>query len=85
MAERRGRITIAQTTRFLERLLRFLITTEPADLTGPFHNVLPKARELGLAAYDAAYLEMALRLGLPLATIDSQLRRAAGRTGALLT
>jgi len=38
-------------------------------------------RQEGLAAYDAAYLELALRLGLPLATIDTKLAQAATRCG----
>jgi predicted nucleic acid-binding protein len=35
----------------------------------------------GLTMYDAAYLELALRRGLPLATLDSQLRSAMKKTG----
>lgn len=38
-------------------------------------------RQSGLAAYDAAYLELALRLGLPLATIDTRLALAATSCG----
>ena len=39
------------------------------------------AREHELTAYDAAYLELAMRLGLPLATGDRKLRTAARRVG----
>jgi predicted nucleic acid-binding protein len=39
------------------------------------------ARAQGLTAYDAAYLELAARARLPLATRDSDLREAAGRAG----
>ena len=39
------------------------------------------ARQQNLTAYDAAYLELALREALPLATLDGRLRRAAGRVG----
>ena len=35
----------------------------------------------GLTAYDAAYLELAMREGLPIATLDQQLREAAARVG----
>ncbi|WP_243406987.1 type II toxin-antitoxin system VapC family toxin [Cuspidothrix issatschenkoi] len=42
------------------------------------------ARREGLAAYDAAYLELALRLQLPLATLDKQLAEAANRCGVSL-
>ncbi len=42
---------------------------------------LKLARQEGLAAYDAAYLELALRLQLPLATLDTRLAEAATRCG----
>jgi predicted nucleic acid-binding protein len=45
-------------------------------------NVLPLAREYGLSAYDAAYLEISLRHGAPLATLDQKLMKAARRAGA---
>lgn len=43
--------------------------------------VMDLARAYELSAYDAAYLELALRLGLPLATLDVRLRSAAERAG----
>ena len=44
-------------------------------------TVLPLAREYGLSAYDAAYLELALRHDAPLATLDARLRKAALKAG----
>lgn len=44
-------------------------------------NVLPLAREYGLSAYDAAYLELSIRHGTPLATLDGKLRKAAQKAG----
>jgi len=41
-------------------------------------------QEVGLAADDAAYLELAFRLNLPLATLDSRLAEAASRCGVSL-
>jgi predicted nucleic acid-binding protein len=49
-----------------------------------FTEVLSVAREHDLSAYDAAYLELALRKGLPLATLDTRLRNAARRAGVEL-
>ena len=43
--------------------------------------VLPLARQYGLSAYDAAYLELAMRRGAGLATLDGKLRRAARKAG----
>ncbi|MDP2792779.1 MAG: type II toxin-antitoxin system VapC family toxin [Sulfurisoma sp.] len=42
------------------------------------------ARQFSLSAYDATYLELALRLGTPLACIDGGLKQAARRVGLLL-
>ena len=44
-------------------------------------NVLPLAREYGLSAYDAAYLELSIRHGAPLATLDGRLQKAAHKAG----
>ena len=44
-----------------------------------FTRVLDLAREEGLTAYGAAYLELAMRLGIPLASKDADLCDAAER------
>ncbi len=49
-----------------------------------FGTILDLAREQGLTAYDAAYLHLAMRRGLPLATQDDALRDAAQRVGVAL-
>src|ERR1035438_7211246 len=46
-----------------------------------FVHVLPRARTHRLSVYDAAYLELAQREGLPLATLDADLRKAAAGEG----
>lgn len=77
---KRGRITELQIREYLERLKALPIRVEPQDL---WENVglQLQAREWGLAAYDAAYLALALRRNLPLATSDEDLRDAALRLG----
>ena len=76
-AERRRRIAKARTIEFLGILGELDIRIDP-DLPGrAFRDVLPLARERHLTTYDAAYLELAMRLGLPLATKDKALARAA--------
>ncbi len=80
-AERRKRITPAQTTGFLNRLTGFDIRVIPAEMTRSFDRILPVAREHGLTTYDAAYLELALRETLPLATLDAALKKAARSVG----
>jgi predicted nucleic acid-binding protein len=76
-AERRRRITQARAVLFLGILGDLDIRVDP-DLPGrALRDVLPLARERGLTTYDATYLELAMRLGLPLATKDAALIRAA--------
>jgi predicted nucleic acid-binding protein len=80
VAERRGRITEAQATRFVELLLRLPIHTEIDVLE--VNDVLAAGRRHGLSAYDACYLLVAERRGVPLATLDETLA-AAGRSAGV--
>ncbi len=80
VAERRGRLSEAQATRFVGLLEQLPIRV---DLDGTdLISVLGLARHHGLSAYDACYLDLAQRLGLPLATLDSDLA-AAGRAAGV--
>lgn len=84
MGERRKRTTEAKVTQFLTLLKALPITVEETTPARAWSEVLPLARARGLSAYDAAYLEMALRLGLPLATLDKKLKAAAATLGVPL-
>ena len=60
-------------------LLESLSVVQPVgDHVG---DVLPLAREYGLSAYDAAYLELSIRRRAPLASLDSKLQKAAQKAG----
>jgi predicted nucleic acid-binding protein len=83
-AERRKRITTAQSDGFLQKLTGFAISIDPAEMTRAFDRVQPLARQHNLTAYDAAYLELALRRHLPLATLDTALIKAARALGVPL-
>jgi predicted nucleic acid-binding protein len=76
-AEKRRRITQARTVEFLGILGDLDIRVDPELPGRAFRDVLPLARERRLTTYDATYLELAMRLGLPLATKDKALARAA--------
>jgi len=76
--ERRKRLTEAATREFLARLQALPMRT---DVVPDEAAVLRLAREHKLSVYDAAYLELALRLRLPLATLDDALLVAARREG----
>ncbi len=83
-AERRGRMNAAAQAEFLERLRRSRIAIEQRPAAWLAQQILPLARTYRLSAYDAAYLELAIREGLPLATLDDDLRRAASAAGVKL-
>ena len=72
--ERRKRIAEIETARFLKTLARLPIHVDPAPDEA---TLLGLARKHKLTVYDAAYLELAQRLGLPLATLDKGLAAAA--------
>ena len=80
-AERKKRINIAQATAFLRRVAAFPISIDPMPFGRAFEQILSVGRQHELTAYDAAYLELALREALPLATLDEDLGRSANRAG----
>ena len=84
VAERRRRLTAAHTTRFLELLSALPITIDKETPEYALGRILSLAREHSLSSYDATYLELAMRAGLPLATRDARLIKAAKRSGARL-
>ena len=81
VGERRGRLTEARIASFVRLLETLPITIDDGSMTGALGPVLALGREHGLSAYDAAYLELAMRLGLPLATQDRRLTEATTRAG----
>lgn len=83
-AERRGRLTQADTVQFLALLWQLPIVVEPERPERMLGEILALAREQCLSTYDATYLHLAMRRGLPLATTDELLRQAATRAGVPL-
>jgi len=81
VSERRKRVTAAQLTSVLQRISDLPISVEPIRVDRAFGPILLLARQEQLTEYDAAYIELALREGLPLATLDDRLKRAARSTG----
>jgi predicted nucleic acid-binding protein len=83
-AQRRGRITAERVEQFLIQLLRLRIYVEPFTTHQAVRDVRQLAQTYPLTAYDAAYLELALRYNLPLATLDTELKHAARAAGVRL-
>jgi predicted nucleic acid-binding protein len=81
VGERRGRSTAQKSADFLRDLENLPVRIAP--LPGD-EALMSLARERNLTAYDAAYLELAKREGLPLATLDRALEKAAIAEGVAL-
>lgn len=82
LAERRGRITSQDSATFLDRLSRWPISAEQP--TAAISGAIRLARQHSLTLYDAAYLDLSMRIGRPLGTLDKQLRAAAEKEGVEL-
>lgn len=79
VAERRNRMTIEQSEQAIKLLQSLPIVIDTLTSSQAFQQTLKLGREQSLASYDAAYLELALRKNLPLATNDNRLIEAAKR------
>jgi predicted nucleic acid-binding protein len=84
VAERRRRCSEAEAVRFIELLESLPIATDNDTARCALHGTYQFAREYALTAHDAAYLELAMRLGAPLATLDRQLAEAAAKAGVTI-
>ena len=84
VGERRRRITPADTARFLAILAAFPITVDEETVAHAWADTMHLARAHNLSSYDASYLELAIRLGLPLAAQDGKLKTAAEAVGVPL-
>ena len=74
-------MTEADSQRFIVLLGQLNIVTDPATAGRALGDTLNLARRYKLSAYDAAYLELALRTGHPLATLDAGLAKATALAG----
>ncbi len=80
-AESAGLVSEARSETFIGMLQKLDISVDPATPAHALAATLQLARRHKLSAYDAAYLELALRTGLPLATLDEKLLKAARKAG----
>jgi predicted nucleic acid-binding protein len=81
VGERRGRCTTADIATWLNFLAALPIHTDTETIARAWSDTLQLARTHNLSAYDASYLELALRRGLPLAALDGKLKTAASAAG----
>ena len=76
-ALREKRIDLEGAAEARNTLVALPVVVDPVDRRRAFEDVPRLARAHGLTTYEASYLEVAVRLGLPLATLDRTLARAA--------
>ena len=81
VGERRKRTTEAKVAQFLALLETFPISVDDETHVRAWQDTLHLARSHSLSVYDATYLELALRRGLPLASLDDGLKNAAAAAG----
>lgn len=76
-AEKRDEISLGEIEGFVSQLENLPILTDSMTSHQAFNRTLTLAHAYKLSSYDAAYLELAIREGLPIGTLDRDLRKAA--------
>ena len=84
VAQRRGRLTDEQRLSQLNKLAGLEVEIDRSVESHPWDAVSTIAIRHRLTVYDAAYLELAQRRRLPIATLDNALRRAAADSGVTI-
>ena len=83
-AQRKGRINEAGIEKFLGTLAMYNIEVDHDTAGLAWSKTFSLGERFGLTLYDAAYLELALRKGLPLASLDQTLIGAVQKAGGTL-
>ena len=79
--QNRGALAAPKAEQFIAELTALRISADPESAARVFTDVHRLALAFRLTSYDAAYLELALRRGLPLATLDDEIIRASRAAG----
>lgn len=84
VAERSKRITLAESNRFPELMQDLSLLIDQGLPLDRISELMALTRSYGLSVYDASYLELSIRTGMPFATMDRKLSTAAKRAGVVL-
>jgi predicted nucleic acid-binding protein len=79
VAERKKRLGVASVVRFLELVSSLPLSVEQETPDRMLKEIVSLAREQGISTYDASYLDLAMRMDLPISTLDASMRKAARR------
>ena len=80
-AEKRKEVGTGEVERFISQLENLPLRVDASTYQQSLNRIMVLARSYKLSSYDAAYLELALREGLPLATLDRGMIKAARKAG----
>jgi len=80
-AEKRSEISLGEIEGFISQLENLPVQVDPLTAQQSFNRTLALGRAYNLSSYDAAYLELAIREGVALATLDKNLIKATKKSG----
>ncbi len=83
-AEKRRDLAVGEVEGFITQLESLPIQVDPLTAQQAFSRTIGLSRAYKLSSYDASYLELAIREGLPLTTLDKDLKKAAKKAGVTL-
>ena len=81
IGERQKRLSPADVNRFLQLVSQLSVETDDQTARRALTETIALARAHSLSSYDASYLELAIREGMPIATLDHGIRKAARALG----
>lgn len=81
LAMRKKRLSSTKAAGFIDALALLPIVVDQTTSTRAMHSIFRLADSLQITVYDAAYLELAIREKIPLATLDQELLKAAHASG----
>lgn len=79
VAERKKRLGEASVVRFLELISNLPLSVEQETPDRMLREIISLAREQGISTFDASYLDLAMRMDLPMSTLDASMQKAARR------
>lgn len=80
-AEKRGDLCASEVESFIARIEQLPIQVDSSTYQYAFNGILALSKKFSLGSYDAAYLELAIREKLPIASLDKDLQKAARKSG----
>jgi predicted nucleic acid-binding protein len=81
IGERRGRLTVVKTALFIDLLRDLPVAVDDQTIGNAWGSITALGRQYAITAYDACYVDLAIRRRLPLATVDNRMTDVASQLG----